>query len=152
MKIELQQKLYEKYPKIFAQKDLSITQTCMCWGVECGDGWYWLIDRLCSSIQNYCDNRNEEVRIRNEDRKDGARLHPTEEEMRVEASQVKEKFGRLRFYINSSDDMVYGMIHLAEDMSYNICEECGSTEDVKQTKGWITTLCSKCMKRLNKTS
>lgn len=34
MNIELQEKLFEKYPKIFRQKDLSMNETCMCWGIE----------------------------------------------------------------------------------------------------------------------
>ena len=39
-------KLYEKYPKIFGEKDLPASQTCMCWGISVGDGWYWLIDNI----------------------------------------------------------------------------------------------------------
>lgn len=53
---ELQNKLYTKYPKLFAQKDLSITQSCMSWGIECGDGWYNIIDKLCQNIQHFVDN------------------------------------------------------------------------------------------------
>ncbi len=144
MKNELQLKLYEKYPKLFRQKDLPMTDTLMCWGFECGDGWYWLIDNLCHSIQDYCDNSNDSIRSINKDK------GLTEEQMdtllyQVEAVQVKEKFGGLRFYISGGNDMIYGMIHLAEEMSYRICEKCGSTEDVKQTGGWIKSLCPKCM-------
>ena len=38
MKAELQNKLFEKYPKIFGQKDLPMTQTAMCWGIDCEIG------------------------------------------------------------------------------------------------------------------
>ena len=58
MKAELQQKLYENYPEIFKQKDLDMTQTAMCWGIDCGDGWYTLIDELCGNIKNHVDNFN----------------------------------------------------------------------------------------------
>jgi len=34
MKLELQNKLFEKYPNIFKNKDLPMNQTCMCWGNE----------------------------------------------------------------------------------------------------------------------
>ena len=51
MNQRLQDKLYEKYPKIFGQKDLPMTQTAMCWGIDCGDGWYNIIDTLCCHIQ-----------------------------------------------------------------------------------------------------
>ena len=58
MKAELQEKLFAAYPNIFAQKDLDMTKTAMCWGVSCGDGWYDLIDELCGNIQNHVDNFN----------------------------------------------------------------------------------------------
>jgi hypothetical protein len=151
MKPELEEKLFEKYPKIFAGKDKPITENLMAFGFECGDGWCWLIDKLCSSIQSYCDGRNEEVRIRNESRKIGKLDGEEESEWQVEATQVKEKFGGLRFYINWADDFVFGMIQLAESMSYHICEECGSVENVKQTtRGWIKTLCCGCTKEYEK--
>lgn len=51
MNQELQEKLYKKYPKLFAQKDLSMRHTAMCWGIECGSGWYSIIDKACRLIQ-----------------------------------------------------------------------------------------------------
>ena len=87
MKVELQNKLFEKYPKIFRQKDLPMQQTCMCWGITCGDGWYNIIDTLCSEIQHHLEY--------NAERNQGPTL--------VEATQVKEKFGGLRFYYDGGD-------------------------------------------------
>ena len=64
MKQELQDKLYEKYPKLFGQKDLSMQQTCMCWGIECGAGWYTIIDNACRLLQHHVDSsRKEKARI-----------------------------------------------------------------------------------------
>jgi len=153
MKPELDKQLCEKYPKIFAQRNLPMSETCMCWGFDCGDGWYWLVDNLCGAIQSYVDSRNDGVRIRNKARKEG-RLSDgfgyeggkeEEKEWQVEATQVKEKFGGLRFYINGGDDHIYGMIGLAEHMSYGICEMCGTTENVSSGKGgWVKYLCPKC--------
>jgi len=34
MKVELQQKLYDKYPLLFTDKDADMRTTCMCWGIE----------------------------------------------------------------------------------------------------------------------
>lgn len=124
MKAELQNELFTRFPKIFRQKDLPMSQTCMCWGCECGDGWHGLILDLCVRIQAYLD------------------LHPEVEQ--VEAEQVKEKFGGLRFYACGGDENTDKMIEKAEQDSYTICERCGSTVGVHQTEGWITTLCSKC--------
>jgi len=119
MKRELQQKLFTKYPKIFRQKDLPCSETCMCWGIAVENGWYTIIDCLCNAIQNY--------------------------NVETEAAQVKEKFGGLRFYYEGGDDFVAGLVRMAEEMSYCTCEYCGSTKLVSQTKGWIKTLCEDCM-------
>lgn len=126
MKKELDEKLVEKYPKIFKDRYGDMKETAMCWGIDCDDGWYWLIDQLCQSIQFSIDND-----------------HPAPEQ--VVAEQVKEKLGGLRFYVPKSSDQISGMIRIAQSMSYSICENCGSTENVTQTKGWIKTLCDKCM-------
>lgn len=50
----------------------------------------------------------------------------------------------LRFYYSGGDDLVFGMTWLAEHLSYGICEFCGTTENIGQTSGWITTMCEKC--------
>src|SRR3972149_5593071 len=124
MTLELEQKLFEKYRKIFRQKDLDMKETAMCWGIETRDGWYMLIDKLCRSLQFHIDHNG----------------HP-----QIEATQVKEKFGSLRFYTNGEDDFQHGLITFAETMSSHICEKCGSAKDVSQNEtGWIQTLCKKC--------
>jgi hypothetical protein len=123
MKPELQKQLVEKYPKIFTMVGSTPQQSCMAWGLCIGDGWYWLIDNLCLQLQHDTD---------------------VNDKPQVVAAQVKEKFGGLRFYVNGGTDEQYGAIHFAEMLSYTICEMCGTTEGVKQTKGWINSLCAKC--------
>jgi hypothetical protein len=65
MSPELDKKLVKKYPKIFADRYGDMCTTCMCWGFECGDGWYWLIDALCSNLQWNTDNNNKDYVIEN---------------------------------------------------------------------------------------
>ena len=131
MKAELQQKLYEKYPNIFRQKDLDKTVTAMCWGISCGDGWYDLIDTLCENIQNRIVNAN--------------RGKPEEEHLVCEAVQVKEKFGGLCFYTYGGDEYIDGLVSMAESMSYHICTECSKpSERQDNNRGWIYTLCENC--------
>jgi hypothetical protein len=36
------------------------------------------------------------------------------------------------------------MVYLAESLSYEICESCGTLEGVGRTKGWIYTVCKTC--------
>ncbi len=123
MNIKLDEKLCKKFPKIFAQRSLPMNETAMCWGFECGDGWYTLINNLCRDIQKHCDEKG----------------------FQTEATQVKEKYGGLRFYVDSADDAIFDMIDKAEAESFKICEDCGTTEFVEvRNGGWIKTLCDDC--------
>lgn len=128
MKKELQDKLYKDFPNLYQQRKLPMTQTCMYWGIETGDGWFDLIYELSDKI--------------------------TKIDPEVQAVQVKEKYGTLRFYVGPVDkeksDAVYDIISEYESKSANTCEHCGSTDNVTQTQGWIVTLCDKCMKTYNK--
>jgi len=123
MNDRLQKKLFSKYPKLFRQKDLSIKESCMPWGIDCGDGWYSLLDCLCQAIQEHCVTKG----------------------FQVEFSQVKEKFGTARVYTNGSDDVVDSLIGFASLMSSRTCEYCGDTATAR-TRGhaWLSTLCDAC--------
>jgi len=96
-------------------------------GLCVGDGWYWLLDNLCLSLK--FDIANNE--------------YP-----QIEAIQIKEKFGGLRFYVAGSNSKQQKSIDFACSLSLHICEECGSHKNVSQTSGWIRTLCSKCLSKL----
>lgn len=137
MREELEKKLYEKYPDIFCQKDLPMNETCMCWGICCGDGWYDIIDTLCANIENYIKNT---VSFNQYLKQTGKPEKPVP---KIEAVQVKEKYGGLRFYVNIPDEHVDGLICMAESMSYHICEYCGN-KGKPNSSGWITTLCDSC--------
>ena len=58
----------------------------------------------------------------------------------VVATQVKEKFGSLRFYYVGGDKVIDGMVDLAETLSSVTCEECGSP-GVLRLGGWLRVLC-----------
>lgn len=55
MKTKLDEELCKKYPKIFRDRHASMMTTAMCWGFECGEGWYNIIDKLCANIQGHID-------------------------------------------------------------------------------------------------
>lgn len=126
MKLKLDDKLCRKYPKIFRDRYADPKETAMCWGFEFGDGWFSLIDSLCYELQKQAK----------------------QEKLDIKAVQAKEKFGGLRFYISGGTENIFNIITFAENLSYKICEECGSMDTtVKQNdKGWIRTLCAKCRK------
>ncbi len=124
MKKELQEKLFTKYPKIFIEKDLPMTHTCMCWGIETGDGWYDLLDLLCGRLQSMTDWN----------------AHLPKKFPQTVATQVKEKFGTLRFYTSGSSEYQDGMIDFAEALSGTICDVCGKAGKLNDG-GWIACRC-----------
>ena len=101
MRLQSQDKLFAKYPELFRQKDLTPQETGMCWGVQCGDGWYDIIDVLCCEIQRYVNNK----KIK-----------------QPEIEQIKSKFGRLRFYIRGRDEYIDGLVRMAEQLSVRVIE------------------------------
>jgi hypothetical protein len=93
----------------------------MCRGFECGDGWASLLDRLSAKITEF-DKLNGTQTI---------------------ATQVKEKYGTLRFYIESAPDALYDIIDDAEDESAKTCEDCGKPGELRDGS-WVRTLCDDC--------
>jgi hypothetical protein len=122
--------MHEKYPKIFSGPYD---------GFSVGPGWYQIIRSLCGNIQSHIDHRNcaREKLLEN-----NPWNHPIPEHCeQVVAEQVKEKFGGLRFYYSGGDDVVNGMVNLAESWASHTCESCGDPGTNKSIRGWLTTLC-----------
>ena len=97
----------------------------MCWGCECGDGWFNILSNLCQDI---------------------VKAGPPEH---FKFAQVKEKFGGLRVYTFGSTEEISRLIHAAQEESYKTCEKCGSKENVISDWicGWVRTLCKSCAVR-----
>jgi hypothetical protein len=154
MSPELDAKLCQKYPLLFRNRRGDPTETLMCFGFECHDGWYDLIDVLCGNIQSHInsvtDSRKWTLEHNRKIKEDptylGLNGQPYEPRTvpcpieQVVVQQVKEKFGTLRFYYYGGDDRIQGMVSLAESMSGVICEECGNRGEIREG-GWYRTLC-----------
>lgn len=59
-------------------------------------------------------------------------------------TQVKEKFGGLRFYIGGGSVLVFWIIEKAEEESLRTCQTCGKTGELVSVNGWWSTLCALC--------
>lgn len=136
MNQELDEQLCAKYPKIFVNRNADMRTTAMCWGFECGDGWYNIIDKLCGNIQSHIDwSIKNNAWDLEKDTKNVRSIIP-----QVVAVQVKEKFGGLRFYYDGGDDYIRGLSSMAESMSMVTCETCGAPGK-RRGDGWIYTAC-----------
>ena len=156
MRREIDEALCARYPLIFKDRNADMRTTAMCWGLECGDGWYNIIDTLCGLLTyEYRSAKSRydhlmDVGVGNvlygtktvtQEALDEAKTKLDEETLKVPvAVQVKEKFGGLRFYVQAATDKHYQYISFAESMSYRTCEECGAPGKT-YTDGWHTTLC-----------
>lgn len=119
MDTELQEQLYRRYPLIFQERGMPPAETAMYWGIATGNGWYHLIDGLCAQLQRETDQ---------------------EGMPQVIATQVKEKFGTLRFHTREANERQSAMIALATELSSRICNQCGAPGQLR-TSGWCATLC-----------
>ena len=153
----------DKYPILFRDRNLDMTKTCMCFGIECPIGWYHILEQLCTVLEFYNIEYTQKYNVG------------------IVADQVKEKFGTLRFYYHIEDmdengksiegentkvksdahhviiheylDMIVGnAIGEAEKMTYDTCANCGHHLDDKnrvKTSGWITYICKCCNNKCN---
>ena len=124
MKQELDEYLCKVYPKMMVNRNKSEMETTMCWGFECGDGWFQILNQLMGCIQHHIDWKNKKEEV----------------VPQVTLDQVKEKFGTLRFYYTGGDDYIDGLVSMAESMSGVTCETCGKP-GTSSGGGWIKTLC-----------
>lgn len=107
----------ERFPKMFANP---------YGGFACGEGWWPILEKLCSNIQHHIDWKNKQSKV----------------VPQVTVAQIKEKFGGLRFYYDGGDDHINGMVRMAEAWADATCEDCGAPA-TKQTSGWIKNVCDK---------
>lgn len=51
MNSELTQRLVKRFPVLYQDYHSPMTQTCMCWGFDHGDGWFEIIWQLSLAIE-----------------------------------------------------------------------------------------------------
>ena len=81
--------------------------------VRCGfylpEGWIHIVWTLCQEIE--CESR----------------LNTNEDMKPVVVSQVKSKFGGLRFYYEGGNNDIHCYVRMAESLSIKTCGRCGFT-------------------------
>lgn len=134
---DLDDALVRDFPNTFRDRHASVMNTPMGFGFECGDGWEPLIRTIASELEAFILTL------------------PEERGAYVRAAQVKEKYGGLRFYVDTDADIVDGewlsidlpehvtkTIREAEDASLRTCEVCGADGSTRESQGWVTTRCA----------
>jgi len=129
MKSELEIKLITEFPFLRPCNDIYAA-----FGMECGDGWFNVVYGLCKEIVELFEKNGYNA--------DEISLVPT---------QIKEKYGTLRFYFGIPDktqsklyDEIYDIVDKWEKISGETCESCGEPGVCESDGYWISTLCKKC--------
>lgn len=89
---------------------------------ECGDGWFDLLLDTSIKLENQIKQFPPEVR------------------QDIVASQVKEKYGTLRFYISYYTEELDEIIDAAEKKSACVCETCGKQGTIRG-HSWLYCAC-----------
>jgi hypothetical protein len=125
MKTALEKALYEKYPELYRRHDDSSQVTSMCWGFQCGDGWYNLLDDLSAKITLQAKGIVAQ----------GGEWPAIEE--------VRQDSGCLRVTISGGNDTIDDLITEAEMESTATCELCGSVAEIP-SETMLKVLCTSC--------
>lgn len=120
MKPELDQALVRDFPNLYADRNAPMQQTAMCWGFP-GDGWEPIIRELSEKLEPIA-------------------AATADSRYPIKATQVKEKYGGLRFYLTYYSEEAEKYIREAEQKARETCERCGEP-GYPNDKGWIRTLC-----------
>ena len=130
-----------KYPLLFQKAKIS--------SLEIEKGWLNIIDTLCSVITSVPERIQREITYeQSRSKHDHDRISKLELEFAKliedlpSITQVKEKFGGLRFYADGGTEEHHNFIRFAEAMSYRTCEQCGAPGETRNTN-WSKTLCDR---------
>ncbi|ROM89383.1 hypothetical protein BK658_28120 [Pseudomonas brassicacearum] len=116
MRNDLAQALYSDFPAILPKhRDDRHTP------IECGSGWYAIVEALCTLMQEQ------------------TRQKP---ELPQHITGIKEKFGELMITTMSKTAETRAYISFAQAMSLRICEICGSPGQMILTEKWMRTRCA----------
>lgn len=118
---DFQKEMEEKYPLMYGGR---------YGGFAISPGWHQIVRSLSGTIQYHIDSRNE----------DRDKYQQGDGCPQVVVAQVKEKFGGLRFYYRGGDDVIRGMVRMAESWAARTCEICGSPGELRSGT-WLRTLC-----------
>jgi hypothetical protein len=123
MREDLDAKLTAAFPHLYRERHLAPEETGLCWGYECGDGWFELLWRLSAQLE--------------------ARIVQQPELEQCCAARVKQKVGELRVYLRSSTWELERLILAATAESRRICELCGAPGE-RATMGSYSVVMTRC--------
>jgi len=136
MNAENTKQLIERFPELF-KPDPKLRRNLMAFGFEHGDGWRSILWRLCGDLESML------LKLKGKKPEDYGDFQIT---------QIKEKYGTLRFYTNWATDEMDDRIDQAEEESARTCEICGSPGEMRNAHGWYMIRCDECWEKQKEVS
>lgn len=121
-----------------------------------GNGWYSIVDTFCKLISIRVDNSKSNLKfaIENPDTAFVQSLDELEKNV-VDSinelpviSQITERYGALRIYMQGGNDVMHRHIEFAEAMSLSMCNICGNVGR-HRTGAVAKILCNDCHREHN---
>lgn len=146
MRRELEEELQEIAPTFLQEMNCNPAQSCMAWGIACGDGWFSPLAAFCKKVEELNKSMSDKVFL---------------------AEQIKEKFGELSVYwtlVEKGEEPEYAEVVRDEEKEKQFkeildklyeecdkrCEDCGAEGTMTVLNGWYRTLCKDCLERLKR--
>lgn len=151
MKPELESQIYDASPVFFGEKDLDMTQTCMCWGIECGDGWFKPVLEFAKGVKVLNDILAplgfavicSQMKSKWADFTCYWNIKPVESES--SSRELDEKDQNLIDTVYHMMDSLVGQTVFECSRTCEICGERGVLDgDVITCGSWLTVKCHKC--------
>lgn len=101
------------------------------WGLAVGEGWQPMIRELSAKLEALI------VAL------------PRRQRSEYFATQVKEKFGGLRFSMSKATPQMSALLDEAEKKSFETCESCSAPGTLRKGS-WLTVACDPCDKAAKK--
>ncbi len=117
-------KLITAFPKLYKENKV----------ISCGDGWFQILWELSRKIEKEIERIEKQLILADIE---GQRL--------PFMTDVKEKYGTLRFYMSCETETITEAINAAEDLTKITCEICGQKGMIREGR-WIKVRCDQCEK------
>lgn len=125
MNKDLTELLWNSFPRLYRGRFLSIQESLIPFGFDCGDGWFQIIWDLSVEL----------------------------DKLGCQATQVKEKYGGLRFYYGNPPNVSYTitdkLVTEAEKKAAVTCEITGKPGRLVSHHGWYMVRCQEEIDKLD---
>jgi len=128
-------KLYESFPALYCERTMTLAQSQMPWGFQCGDGWFNIVWELSEKL-------------------DGIASREGSEECPLRVNEVRAENGQLVVGLTNAAPEARDVVEHAQIKSQFTCELCGHAPSYlrKHPDFYQRVVCGRCIKKGKKRS